>query len=114
MRFSILRRSASASGTLGVEMARFERTDLEWSVIQPLLPKRPRGVPRADDRQMMNGLFRRLQKGVRGGHTGALWSTHNLRQIQHRESQMTNDLALGAFKREWKRAKTATTLLPTI
>ena len=30
-------------------MARFDLTDFEWSVIQPLLPNKPRGVPRVDD-----------------------------------------------------------------
>lgn len=28
---------------------RYELTDLEWSIIHPLLPNKPRGVPRADD-----------------------------------------------------------------
>jgi transposase len=28
------------------EMARFDLTDFEWSVIQPLLPNKPRGVAR--------------------------------------------------------------------
>ena len=32
-----------------VFMARFDLTDFEWSVIQPLLPNKPRGVPRVDD-----------------------------------------------------------------
>jgi transposase len=27
-------------------MARFDLTDFEWCVIQPLLPNKPRGVPR--------------------------------------------------------------------
>lgn len=95
-------------------MARFELADLEWSAIQPLLPNKPRGVPRVDDRRMLNRLFRRRGKEHVGEHSGALRSAHNLRQTQYREAQMTNDLGLGAFKREWKRAKTATTLLPTI
>jgi hypothetical protein len=29
-------------------MARFDLTDFEWSVIEPLLPNKPRGVPRVD------------------------------------------------------------------
>ena len=30
-------------------MARFDLSDVEWRIIQPLLPNKPRGVPRADD-----------------------------------------------------------------
>jgi transposase len=30
-------------------MARFDLTDFEWSVIQPLLPTKVRGVKRRDD-----------------------------------------------------------------
>ncbi len=45
-------------------MARFELTDFEWSVIQPLLPNKPRGVPRADERRVLNGIFWRLRTGA--------------------------------------------------
>ncbi len=46
-------------------MARFDLTDFEWSVIQPLLPTKVRGVKRRDDRQVLNGIFWRLRTGVR-------------------------------------------------
>src|SRR5215469_5745383 len=45
-------------------MARFDLTDFEWSVIQPLLPNKPRGVPRVDDRRVLNGIFWRLRTGA--------------------------------------------------
>lgn len=45
-------------------MARFDLTDFEWSVIQPLLPTKVRGVPRVDDRRVLNGIFRRLRTGA--------------------------------------------------
>ena len=32
---------------------RYEITDFEWSVIQPLLPTKVRGVPCADDRKVV-------------------------------------------------------------
>ena len=35
---------------------RYELTDFEWSIIQPLLPNKPRGKPRADDRKVLNGI----------------------------------------------------------
>ncbi len=45
-------------------MARFDSTDFECSVIQPLLPNKPRGVPRVDDRRVLNGIFWRLRTGA--------------------------------------------------
>jgi transposase len=46
------------------EMARFDLTDFEWSVIEPLLPTDVRGVERADDRRVLNGIFWRLRTGA--------------------------------------------------
>ena len=45
-------------------MARFDLTDFEWSVIQPLLPNKVRGVARVDDRRVLNGIFWRLRTGA--------------------------------------------------
>ena len=45
-------------------MARFDLTDFEWSVIEPLLPTKVRGVPRVDDRRVLNGIFWRLRTGA--------------------------------------------------
>ena len=42
---------------------RYEITDFEWSIILPLLPNKPRGVPRADDRKVLNGIYWRLRTG---------------------------------------------------
>ena len=36
---------------------RYELSDCEWSVIKPMLPNKPRGVPRVDDRRALNGIF---------------------------------------------------------
>ena len=48
----------------GAGMARFDLTDSEWSVIQPLLPRKSRGVKRVDDRRVLNGIFWRLRTGA--------------------------------------------------
>ena len=33
----------------------------EWTVIKPMLPNKPRGVPRVNDRRVLNGIFRVLR-----------------------------------------------------
>lgn len=38
-------------------MSRYDLTDFEWRVIEPLLPDKPRGVPRVDDRRVLDGIF---------------------------------------------------------
>ena len=44
-------------------MARFDLSEAEWAVIEPLLPNKPRGVPREDDRRILNGIFYTLRTG---------------------------------------------------
>ncbi len=45
-------------------MSRFDLTEFEWRVIQPLLPDKPRGNPRVDDRRVLNGIFFCLRAGL--------------------------------------------------
>lgn len=42
---------------------RYELTESEWSVIQPSLPNKPRGVPRVGDRRVLNGILWRFRTG---------------------------------------------------
>ena len=44
-------------------MGRFDLSDGEWLVIEPLLPNKPRGVAREDDRRILNGIFYILRTG---------------------------------------------------
>jgi len=60
---------------------RYELTDFEWSVIAPLLPNKPRGVARVDDRRVLIGIFLAVSVGVAvGRHTVALWAADHLLQ----------------------------------
>ena len=43
---------------------RYELTDREWAIIAPLLPNKPRGVPRVDDRRVLNGIMWRFRSGA--------------------------------------------------
>jgi hypothetical protein len=36
---------------------RYELADYEWVAIKPMLPNKPRGVPRVNDRRVLNGIF---------------------------------------------------------
>lgn len=45
-------------------MTSYALTEFEWSVIQPLLANKPRGVPRVDDRRVLNGIFWVLRTGA--------------------------------------------------
>src|SRR5258706_10035729 len=43
---------------------RYELTDNEWTTIRPMLPNKPRGVPRVNDRRVLNGIFWVLRSGA--------------------------------------------------
>jgi transposase len=42
---------------LETRIMRYELTDYEWAVIKPFLPSKSRGVPRVNDRRVLNGIF---------------------------------------------------------
>jgi len=41
----------------------YELTDHEWTILEPLLPNKPRSVPRVDDRRVLNGILWRFRTG---------------------------------------------------
>ena len=43
---------------------RYELSDYEWSAIKPMLPNKPRGVRRVNDRRVLNGIFWILRSGA--------------------------------------------------
>src|SRR5215813_2132213 len=45
---------------------RYELTDHEWTAIRPMLPNKPRGVPRVNDRRVLNGIFWVPRSGAPG------------------------------------------------
>src|ERR1700732_5629947 len=54
----------SSSQKLELRVMRYELSDCEWSVIKPMLPNKPRGIPRVDDRRVLNGIFWVLRSGA--------------------------------------------------
>jgi|GEM_PF-2131257 hypothetical protein len=57
-------------------MARFDLTDFEWSVMQPLLPNKRRGIAHLDDRRVLNGIFWRLRTGAPWADTPERYGPH--------------------------------------
>ena len=43
---------------------RYALTDNEWAAIRPMLPNKPCGVPRVNDRRVLNGIFCVLRFGA--------------------------------------------------
>jgi len=43
---------------------RYALTDDEWIAFKPMLPNKPRGVPRVNDRRVLNGIFWVLRSGA--------------------------------------------------
>ena len=43
---------------------RYALTDREWAAIKPMLPNKPRGIPRVNDRRVLNGIFWVLRSGA--------------------------------------------------
>ena len=46
-----------AHSETGDRIMRYELADYEWTAIKPLLPNKPCGVPRVNDRRVLNGIF---------------------------------------------------------
>jgi len=55
---------------------RYELTGFEWSIIQPLLPNKPLGVPRVDDRRVLNGILWRFRTGSPWADVPARYGPH--------------------------------------
>ena len=43
---------------------RYELNDFEWAAIKLMLPNKPRGLPRVNDRRVLNGIFWVLRSGA--------------------------------------------------
>lgn len=54
---------------------RHDLSEREWAIIAPLLPNKPRGVARVDDRRVISGIFYILRTGAPlARFARALWS----------------------------------------
>jgi transposase len=63
------------------QFMRCELSGCEWAVIKPMLPNEPRGIPRVDDRWVLNGIFWVLRSGA-PGRSWASISPYRLIQLK--------------------------------
>jgi hypothetical protein len=60
---------------------RYELGDYEWTAIKPMLPNKPRGVRRANDRRVLNGIVLGFAfRCAMARPPRDLWSAHHLLQ----------------------------------
>jgi len=60
---------------------RYELTDHEWTAIKSFLPNKPCGVPRVNERRVLNGILWVLRSGGTLARPATrLWSVHHLLQ----------------------------------
>ena len=57
-------RCCDSSPYAKARIMRYELTDREWTAIKPMLPNKPRGIPRVNDRRVLNGIFWVLRSGA--------------------------------------------------
>lgn len=56
--------SVIQASKLGARIMRYELADYKWIAIKPMLPNKPRGVPRVNDHRVLNGIFWILRSGA--------------------------------------------------
>jgi len=61
------------SPKLELQIMRYELSDYEWTAIKPMLPNKPRGVRRVNDRRVLNGIFWVLRSGAPWGDLPATY-----------------------------------------
>jgi transposase len=81
---------------------RYELTDYEWAAIKLMLPNKPRGVSRVNDRRVLNNIFWVLRSGCAVARSaGELWPVHTCynRFVRWRRAgvwdQLMNALTVG-------------------
>lgn len=57
---------------------RYELADFEWAALKPMLPNKPRGVPRVNDRRILNAIFWVLRSGALARSAGGFRPVHQL------------------------------------
>lgn len=79
-------------------MARYDLSEVEWRLIEPLLPNTPRGVARVDDQRAINGIFHVLR-------TGSPWRDLPSRYGPHTTVYGRRPVSGFGFSRRWIRSR---------
>lgn len=62
----------------------FWLSDEQWERLRPLLPNKPRGVPRVDDRRVISGIVHVLQAGCRWKDASSAYGPYKTLYNRHK------------------------------
>ncbi|MFX5126550.1 transposase, partial [Acinetobacter baumannii] len=62
----------------------FWLNDEQWERLRPLLPNKPRGVPRVDDRRVISGIVHVLQAGCRWKDASSVYGPYKTLYNRHK------------------------------
>jgi transposase len=84
-------RDSSKSGHVRYppRIIRYELSDYGWTAFKPMLPNKPRGVRRVNDRRVFNGIFWVLRSGAPWRNLPATYGPRTTcynRFVRHHES----------------------------
>ncbi len=81
----------------------FWLTEEQFSKINPLLPNKPRGVPRVDDRRVLSGIIFCLQRGYRWSDVPAEYGPARTLYNRYKRWSEPGIFGAGVFERVFER-----------
>ena len=88
---------------------RFWLTDAQFARLQPLLPNKPRGVPRVDDRRVISGIIHVIRHGLMWRDAPAAYGPH--KTLYNRFVRWSE---IGVFDRIFSELASASTATDTV
>ena len=88
---------------------RFWLTDAQFARLQPLLPNKPRGVPRVDDRRVVSGIIHVIRHGLMWRDAPAAYGPH--KTLYNRFVRWSE---IGVFDRIFAELASASTATDTV
>ena len=93
---------------------RYELSGYEWTAIKPMLPNKPRGVRRVNDRRVLNGIFWVLRWGAPWRDLPENYGIAGLRLLQRLERVADIRVEPGAARVQMRKDRLAHPRVPEL